>query len=328
MKKWKWLVATSASAVALAACSGDDTNEESEGANEGGEESAEEILTQSIETMEGLNSYSVETNATQTMDVEGEEQQMEESMSMDLMQDPLSFAQSGTGPDPMTGEQGETQEFFKDGTVYSQLNGEWIKADGAEVGLESEEDLPRPAEGQADMLLDHIESFSVEDDGDRYALTAEGSGEDLQALAYILAGMQPPQEDEEAENGEGEEEQQQQPPQPELALNQLDLVLYIDKETYQQEEMDMNMDVDLVQGEQTMATTQSLQTTYSQFDEVEEIEVPEEALDNAITMEEMQQQMQEEQAPESGEDEQSPETEEDQAPESEEEENPEAEEEE
>ncbi|QDI91370.1 hypothetical protein EPH95_09425 [Salicibibacter halophilus] len=262
------------------------TEEDSAEADANDEElSAEEVLSQSMEAMDQLNSYSAEMDMNQSINVDGEEMPMDMTMSMDVVLDPMSFSQTMVTPNPMTEEDMEIEQYMdEDGTIYmlDPEMDEWIMMDGSALGMEDIEDLEMSPQEQLEMLEAYASDLSLEEEEDRYALTIEGSGDELMELTREFATMQQgdPQMQEEMEQVLGQ-----------MEINTLDYIMYIDKETFYQDEIEMNMDLEMEHEGQTMEMMQEMQGTFSDFDEIDEIEVPQEAIDNAIDIEDMEEEM-------------------------------------
>lgn len=303
MKKIKWLVTGLACTVALVACGNEDasteestTNNETEaatsedgteeattdeseeeGTTEGTTEDAKSILEQSINAMTDVESFSMDMTMDQTMEMEGEEPlEMSTKLKMDAIQDPLSFYQVIESPDPLSGELTEVEQYFVDGEIYTYDPSQdmWIKMSGDLIGMNDIEDLEMSPDEQLETLMNFADDITVEDEGDRYALTIDGSGDELKEIAKELA------------NAEADATMQADMDQIFEGMNitKLDYVLYINKETYYQEEMSMNLDMEMEAEGDTVTISQVSSGTFGKFNEIDEITVPSEAIDNAVEM--------------------------------------------
>lgn len=65
-------------------------------------------------------------------------------------------------------------------------------------------------------------------------------------------------------------------------LENMTYTIYVNKETFYQKKMEMSYDVIMEEEGTTINMTGNAEGTYSSFNEIEEIEIPQEALDNAI----------------------------------------------
>ncbi|QQK81392.1 hypothetical protein HUG20_16740 [Salicibibacter cibi] len=316
MTKMKGFLTASACMLMLAACGDEDTDteevendaesaeEEEEtvetegteetdenGMDEGTEEAdateeemdAEEVLSESMEAMDEINSYSGEMDIDQTISVDGEEMPMDMTMSIDAVLDPMSFSQTMVTPDPMTGEEMEIEQYMDaEGTIYmlDPEMDEWIMMDSSDLGLENIEDLEMSPQEQLEMMKAFASDLDVEEEEDRYALNVEGSGDEFMELIQEFAAIGDPQMQEEMD-------------QVEMDINALDYVMYIDKETFYQDEIEMNMEMEMEEGGQSMEMSQEMQGTFSDFDEIDDIDIPEEAIDEAIDIEDLEGEMEE-----------------------------------
>lgn len=70
-----------------------------------------------------------------------------------------------------------------------------------------------------------------------------------------------------------------------LTIDQINYVLYIDKDTFDTNKMDMNFDLKMnVEGNEMVMNTKSV-ITYTEFDHLKTIDIPQEVIDNAQTIE-------------------------------------------
>ncbi|MFB5660457.1 DUF6612 family protein [Alteribacillus sp. HJP-4] len=310
MKKFGMVLAAGVCVFALTACGenegteeetagSDPAEEETEGTEmdaESGEEdaaaageeepaaeemSAEDILTKSHEAMAEVNSFHSTMNIEQMMDMNGEEMPMDMTISMDTVLEPMSFYQVLNMPDPSTGEEIEFEQYLtEDGMTYmsDHTDDEWLKAEGDEMGTLEMANMDMTPQEQVEMLQDFTDEITVEEEDGRYAVKVEGSGEELMEIAEEFAMM------ESNPQMEGQMEQVMEA----MEIKNFHYVLYINQETFYQEEVDMNMEMEIQEEDQTMSISQSIQATFSEFDEIGEIEVPQEIVDNAVDMEDVQ----------------------------------------
>ena len=280
--------------VALVACGNEDATtedvsddtsnssqeEETTEADEQGEdinEDARAILEQSIEAMDDVKSFSMDMSMDQTIEVADEEpMETATKLKMDAIQEPLKFYQAIESPDPITGETYEIEQYFADGDIYTfdPMEDQWMKMSGELMGLNDLEDLDMSPEDQLETLIGFADEITVEDEGDRYALTINGSGDELKEIAQELASAEadPTMQAEMNQIFEG------------MNISKLDYVLYINKDTYFQEEMSMNLDMQMDADGESFTISQSSHGTFSQFNEIDEITIPSEAIENAVEM--------------------------------------------
>ncbi|BAD63448.1 DUF6612 family protein [Shouchella clausii] len=264
MKKYGLaVVSVLVGAGALTACGDNATGEE-----------IEQLLTDSNEAMGNLNSYAVET-AVHSDDFEN-------NASLQLTRDPVALTNEHRQPDAVSGETGVNTEFIEDGIYYYEEPsiGEWIKLDAEEAGITGAESL-RPAEAQLDMMKQYSDQLELNDKGDDYILSASGTDGELKELALEMAGGQ-------------------QAKEMGLEVTDFDIEIVIDKSSLLQKEATMTLGFQMPNQqeneEEADVQTQSLTSTYSQFNEVEDIHVPDEVTNEAIDIEEAQEMMEQQQA--------------------------------
>ena len=242
------------------------------------EADAAEVLSESMEAMDQLNSYSMEMDMNQTMNMEGEEMPMDMLINMDVILDPVSFSQTMVMPDPISGEDMEMEQYMdEDGTFYmlDPESDEWMMMDGSTLGMDNLEDLMMSPQEQLEMLEAFTSNLTLEEEDNRFALTIEGSGDEVMELSRELAAMQ--QTDPQIEQAFEQ-----------MEINQLNYVMYIDKETFYLDEMEMEMEMEMSAEGETMVMNQATHGTFSGFDEIDQIEIPQEAIDNAVDLEDME----------------------------------------
>lgn len=264
MKKYGLaVVSVLVGAGALTACGDNATGEE-----------IEQLLTDSNEAMGNLNSYAVET-AVHSDDFEN-------NASLQLTRDPVALTNEHRQPDAVSGETDVNTEFIEDGIYYYEEPsiGEWIKLDAEEAGITGAESL-RPAEAQLDMMKQYSDQLELNDKGDDYILSASGTDGELKELALEMAGGQ-------------------QAKEMGLEVTDFDIEIVIDKSSLLQKEATMTLGFQMPNQqeneEEADMQTQSLTSTYSQFNEVEDIHVPDEVTNEAIDIEEAQEMMEQQQA--------------------------------
>lgn len=264
MKKYGLaVVSVLVGAGALTACGDNATGEE-----------IEQLLTNSNEAMGNLNSYAVET-AVHSDDFEN-------NASLQLTRDPVALTNEHRQPDAVSGETDVNTEFIEDGIYYYEEPsiGEWIKLDAEEAGITGAESL-RPAEAQLDMMKQYSDQLELNDKGDDYILSASGTDGELKELALEMAGGQ-------------------QAKEMGLEVTDFDIEIVIDKSSLLQKEATMTLGFQMPNQqeneEEADVQTQSLTSTYSQFNEVEDIHVPDEVTNEAIDIEEAQEMMEQQQA--------------------------------
>lgn len=74
-------------------------------------------------------------------------------------------------------------------------------------------------------------------------------------------------------------------PMDQLTIEKINYVLHIDKETFDTKKMDMNFDLKMaVEGDELLMNTKSV-VTYTDFNHLKTIDIPQSIVDNAQTIE-------------------------------------------
>lgn len=74
-------------------------------------------------------------------------------------------------------------------------------------------------------------------------------------------------------------------PMDQLTIEKINYVLHIDKETFDTKKMDMNFDLKMaVEGDELIMNTKSV-VTYTDFNHLKTIDIPQSIIDNAQTIE-------------------------------------------
>lgn len=74
-------------------------------------------------------------------------------------------------------------------------------------------------------------------------------------------------------------------PLDQLTIEKINYVLHIDKETFDTNKMDMNFDLKMaVEGDELLMNTKSV-VTYTEFNHLKTIDIPQSIIDNAQTIE-------------------------------------------
>ncbi|UCZ52523.1 hypothetical protein LGQ02_17040 [Bacillus shivajii] len=270
MKKSVMLVAA-ATTMFLAACNDEETVND-----------VESVLNDSIEAMEGLTSYSMNMDSTQSMVIdENEAMDFDTMIEMDLLLEPLTFFQKtsldlgdmGMGMD-MSFEYdsyfSEEDGFF----IEDPFVGEWAKFPESLMDeFLSLTDAQLSPEEQIKPFKDHISELSLEETDGHYVIRLKGEGADMETFAEQIGGMA----------GEGLDEMFHDI-WSDIEIHQLEYEIFIDKETNYQTEANIHMELTMeIEGE-SMTMEQTSHLTLSRFNELNDLQVPEEVMNNAQEM--------------------------------------------
>ncbi|OIJ14729.1 hypothetical protein BKP35_05810 [Anaerobacillus arseniciselenatis] len=259
IKQLKVLLAAVAMLFVLAACNSESASNLTE---------AEDVLKQSLEAMEELNSYSMKMESEQTMNMNGEEEiTMFMTIDADMMVDPMAFYQnlSMESDIPMMGAF-ETEMYLVDDTIYvfEPMMDEWM-----ELPMEMAEELGGLAEMQLSpdqqlaMLRNFVDDIEMTENNNEYILKLAGEGTDFMEIAQVFGGV----------GTEGFDEMLEMFSQ--LDLNFVEYEIFIDKETLYQTKLNMTMDMTMGMDGETVRTVQLMNATITGYNEIEEIVLPE-----------------------------------------------------
>ncbi|WP_226579724.1 DUF6612 family protein [Halobacillus litoralis] len=238
------------------------------------EMSSEEILKKSNDAMKELESYTIKTTSKQTMPMTngGNDQPLTTKSVADVTLNPLAMH--------MTSEiaGNKTESYLTKEGYFTEVPGEgWVKLSG-DLGEELQNTMM--AEGQLSQAMPLAEEMTVTEDGGTYVLTYEGDGEKLMKMS--MQAMQ--------SSGGSDQGKEMQSMMEQLMKNvQFENVSYevmINKETHYMTGMMMDLEMKVDNEGQTMTIQTSTDITIDNFNGVGSIEIPQEVLDNAQSLEE------------------------------------------
>ncbi|BAQ09004.1 hypothetical protein OXB_0532 [Bacillus sp. OxB-1] len=296
LKNWLKGLAIVMLALALSACNSTatpktetpsdaepNTNEETdtkanEEADEQSELTAMEVYEKAMEASEDLKSMHAKMDIQQKIEVPSEDLNMDSKfkMDMDMIMEPLAMYQKMNMD---MGEQGamDTEIYITDAGffMFDPESEQWLK-----FPKEMSDDMMEQMGGGTDptpdmeMFKEFTEDFQFEQTDDEFILTLSAEGEKFnnlmkKAIADSMpAGM---------EMGEEEAEMMEN-----MNVKSLNFEIFIDKETFQTNAFNMDMDMTMSIEGQEMHIIQQMKSIISQINEVEKIDVPQDVLDNAV----------------------------------------------
>lgn len=285
MKKIFKVLAVGTLALTLAACnsSASPTKDTTKTSNL----TLEQVYDKAVDRQSDIKSASANMDMTQVTKVGSGEEAMEFSinskMEMDIIVDPLAMHLSGSMSMPdMMSEGQETTDmpiemymkkdaglFMKDVTTDS-----WLKLPDENFdAILDQTASSADAKEQLEQLKKFINDFTFEQTDKEYVLTLEAKGDKFKEL--IDSEINKSIED------MGLEEN----PMEQLTIEKINYVLHIDKETFDTKKMDMNFDLKMtVEGDELLMNTKSV-VTYTDFNHLKTIDIPQSIVDNAQTIE-------------------------------------------
>lgn len=296
MKKWTTVLLSVIMVLGITACGKEkvadggeanaaankSTNQEvtagsgNEGANnqvETGVPTVEEFLQKAAEASEKLNSFTMDADIDQNMVISQGDQQQEQKIKIktkaDLIKEPLEMYQN---MDLDMGEQGSQniEQYITQNGIYMKVDGSWTKVpdEMRDQLLESIKQSSSP-EKQLEQFQSITKDAKIVEDGDDYVLTADLSGDGLKELAQSLM------------NQAAGENEQTAAMMEQMNIKNIKISYAVNKETYLPtiSKVDMMMDMD-VEG-QSVSLDMKVDSKFSNYDGVEKLEVPQEALNSA-----------------------------------------------
>ncbi len=285
MKKIFKVLAVGTLALTLAACNSSATP--TKDTTNKSKLTLEQVYDKAVDRQADIKSASAKMDMTQVTKVGSGEEAMEFSidskMEMDIIVDPLAMHLSGSMSMPdMMSEGEETMDmpiemymkkdaglFMKDMTTDS-----WLKLPDENFdAILDQTAASADAKEQLEQLKKFINDFTFEQTDDEYVLTLDAKGDKFKELidSEINKSMQ----------DMGLEEN----PLDQLTIEKINYVLHIDKETFDTNKMDMNFDLKMaVEGDELLINTKSV-VTYTEFNHLKTIDIPQSIIDNAQTIE-------------------------------------------
>lgn len=285
MKKWMTLMAASVLTLGLAACNETATPTSETTKENTSEVTLQDVFSKSLKQSEKLESLSASIEMTQLIEFPSQEISMETTskMDMDMMVEPLSLYQKGTTSMTMPGAESSDQldemkiesymtdqGFF----IFDSMSKQWTKlpADMYEQIMSMSQNQADPSQQLKD-LEGFLEDFTFEQTDSEYVLKLSASGEKFNNLIQKqLADTMPDMMVEEQELLKN------------MNVEKVNYEIFIDKKTFNTTALNMVMDMTMaVEGEE-MKLSQDMKSTFSNYNDVEPIKVPQDILDNAQEM--------------------------------------------
>ena len=123
-------------------------------------------------------------------------------------------------------------------------------------------------EEELDQFNKIAEDTKITEEGDNYVITADVSGDNVKELAQSVM----------EQNGT---DAQTQAMLEQMNITSMQMKYMVNKETYLPVGTDVNMVMEMEQEGQKMTMDMKMTSTFSNHNQVEEIEIPQEALDSA-----------------------------------------------
>ncbi|WP_369682442.1 DUF6612 family protein [Alkalihalobacillus sp. LMS6] len=285
-----WLLVAPASTLMLVACGGDETGGEAgtEDANTNEEVqeneslSIEEVLQRTEDAMNDVNSFRTEMDMTYDVEADGEDgnesMQVGLNTMIDAIADPLAFEMSTTISASELGVDIGMDQYFVDGNFYMQspLGGEWMSMDISDE-MEMEEELQVDEQEQLQMLRDMMDQIEMTEEDNTYVISMEGNNEDVQELIYWYMDMG-------GQNEMALPQEELEMMMENMEIENMSYSLVIDQETFRQQSVVMNVDMMMEEDGESMSFTMDIDGTYSMYNEIDSIDIPDEVIENSVDL--------------------------------------------
>ncbi|MGN7386410.1 DUF6612 family protein [Sporosarcina sp. SAFN-015] len=295
MKKWLKGLGVGVLALGLAACGSAaepkkdaETGKEVELENKS-EMTAQEVYSKAMEVSAEQKSMHAVMDIDQKISIPSQELEMDSKikMDMDAIVEPLAMHQKMKMDMGDLGKM-DMELYMTDSGFFMNdpESGQWIK-----MPKDMYDEMMAQMGGETDPTLDmkmfneFKDDFKFEQTDDEYILTLSASGDKFSGLMKELMGsalpadMEMTEEDADLLNN--------------MDVKSLEVVMYIDKETYYTNAFDLDMDMTMKVEEEEMHIVQKMKSVISKINEIDEIVVPQEILDEAVDLEELMNETQE-----------------------------------
>lgn len=258
-------------------------NEESDAASE---ITLEEVYEKAIERQNEINSMSADIVMDQNivLDESGETFEMKSNSNLqsDFTIDPVASYMHGTVTafDPMSEQEIEleTEMYMLEDAfyMYDSEGDQWLEfpLEGMEAVLgQSAQQID--ATEQLELLESIISEFSLEEEGDEYILKLDAAEDKF--TEFVIEEMKALQS---VGITEAEEDIVNL-----INYDKVSYVLKINKDTYDMTAMDLVLNMTLEEGDESLVMNTDTKITFSNFDGIDAIEVPQEVVDEAVPVE-------------------------------------------
>ena len=282
MKKFFTVLSAGAVALVLTACNTSATPTKDTTATS--KLTLEQVYDKAMERQADIKSMSASMDMEQVIKFgigeESMEMNMDSQMDIDMIAKPLAMHLSGTMTVPdMFGEGDEKSSmpiemymkqdqgfFMKEPTSDS-----WMKMPSEEFDAILDQTASSAnAKEQLEELKQYIDDFAFEQNDDTYVLTLNAQGDRFKELI---------QSEVDKSLGTG------QNPLDGLTIDKANYVIFIDKETFDTNKMNMNFDLKMsIEGQEATIQTKS-EVTYTEINNLDKIDIPQSIIDNATVVE-------------------------------------------
>ena len=266
------------SMVLLVACSetaepvSEQENKQANKNSDNSELTIKEVYEKMMDASEDIDSFVMDMEMEQEI-IEGDNEPIptQSTIHSKVVQEPIGLEQKVNMT--IDGQTIETEQYFTEEGFYMYDPGQdmWMKYS------EGHEDLM--AQLQADSGLNQtqtlselqsfIEDFTFEQTNEEFILTLDADDEKFNSLVQ-----------QELSSGAVEINEVK-----DLEINGIEYEIFVDKKTYLPSQMNIIMNLNMTSEGQKVTLKQDIDTTYSNYNSLDAISVPKEALENAVELE-------------------------------------------
>lgn len=275
MKKWLFALAASLLIISLAAC-GQGTVKVESTEKKSKEIDVAKVMSDAIAASKELKSFSIDMNVNQHIKMgENEEVEVNSAITSDMTLEPLAFYQnmsmeSSDIDQKMKMESYMTEEGF---FMYSEEFGQWMKLpNDMYKELSSLSNMEQDPSGDLEQLKQFADDFKIEETSSSYILTLKASGEKF--TDFVKEQVKETMPDLAAEDDIFAN----------MSFKEVSYLYEIDKKTHYPVKLDMIMDVTFADSGEEIALKMDMKGTYSKFNEIDGITVPQDVLQTAQEM--------------------------------------------
>ena len=258
-------------------------NEESDAASE---ITLEEVYEKAIERQNEINSMSADIVMDQNivLDESGETFEMKSNSNLqsDFTIDPVASYMHGTVTafDPMSEQEIEleTEMYMLEDAfyMYDSEGDQWLEFPLEEMEAVLGQSAQQiDATEQLELLESIISEFSLEEEGDEYILKLDAAEDKF--TEFVIEEMKALQS---VGITEAEEDIVNL-----INYDKVSYVLKINKDTYDMTALDLVLNMTLEEGDESLVMNTDTKITFSNFDGIDAIEVPQEVVDEAVPVE-------------------------------------------
>ena len=280
MKKWFFLATSALAIIALVGCG--DTAAPISGTQDESNLTVQQVLEKAVERQQNLENVHVDVDMEQhsetTVGTESVQFSTTSNLAMDMQQSPLAMFTKGTVSMDMLGETIDMpiEMYMTEQDGFYMLNGEtneWLKLpDEQYEQLLAQTGVPAKPTEQLKQLEQFVEDFDFKQDDKNYLLTLTIEGDKF--TEFIMGQLGTSLGEAGELSGDAFEK---------MTFENSTYHLKIAKDTFDTKEIqtDLTMLMDL-QGQQ-MKTSSQATMHYSQYDELEDITIPDEVKNKAVS---------------------------------------------